>query len=111
MNNKEIHSSSTKEPPHASPATDAINEKKSARNVNDLDAMAPWLENVAFPKSREAILQMAEENTENDIEDNEAIMEHFRRIPDVVYNNIEEVRQALGDRYENYGGVKPSSKQ
>ncbi len=67
---------------------------------------APYLENIAFPKSREAILQVVEENTENDIDGNEAIMERFRAIPDVVYNSVEDVRQALGEEYENYGVVK-----
>lgn len=67
---------------------------------------APYLENIAFPKSREAILQVIEENTENDIDGNEQIMERFRAIPDVVYNSVEDVRQALGEEYENYGVVK-----
>ncbi|HEY0900894.1 MAG TPA: DUF2795 domain-containing protein [Micavibrio sp.] len=79
-----------------------------AQDIDDLAVMAPWLENIAFPKSREAILQVAEESTENDIEDNESIMARFREIPDVVYNSVEEVRQALGNTYENYGGVKPA---
>lgn len=82
-----------------------------AQDVDDLAVMAPWLENIAFPKSREAILQFAEENTENDIDDNEGIMERFRGIPDGVYNNVEEIRRALGDTYDNYGGVEPTSKQ
>lgn len=67
---------------------------------------APYLENIGFPKSREAILQVVEENTENDIDGNEEVMARFRRIPDIVYNNIEEVRKALGEEYENYGVVK-----
>ncbi len=67
---------------------------------------APYLENISFPKSREAILQVVEENTENDIDGNEHIMERFRAIPDVVYNSVEDVRQALGEEYENYGVVK-----
>lgn len=67
---------------------------------------APYLENIGFPKSREAILQVVEESTENDIDGNEEVMARFRRIPDIVYNNIEEVRKALGEEYENYGVVK-----
>ncbi len=70
-----------------------------------------YLENIAFPKSREAILQVIEENTENDTEDNEHIMERFRQIPDVVYNSIEDVRKALGEEYENYGVVKQTEEK
>lgn len=72
---------------------------------------APYLENIAFPKSREAILQVVEENTENDTEGNESIMERFRQIPDVVYNSVEEVRKALGEEYENYGVVKKTEEK
>ncbi len=67
------------------------------QNADERAVMAPWLKNIAFPKSREALLQAAEENTENGIENNEVIMARFRRIRDVVYNNVAEVRQALGD--------------
>lgn len=69
-------------------------------------SFAPYLENVSFPKSREAILQVIEENTENRTADNESIMERFRQIPDTIYNSVEDVRKALGDEYENYGVVK-----
>lgn len=72
---------------------------------------APYLENIAFPKSREAILQVAEENTENDPDGNEHIMERFRAIPDGVYNSVEEVRKALGEEYENYGVVKKTEEK
>lgn len=72
---------------------------------------APYLENIAFPKSREAILQVVEENTENEIEGNEQVMERFRAIPDVVYNSVEEVRKALGEEYENYGMVKSTEEK
>ncbi len=74
-------------------------------------AFAPYLENIAFPKSREAILQVIEENTENRTEDNESIMERFRQIPDAVYNSVEDVRKALGDEYENYGVVKKTEEK
>lgn len=82
--------SSTQTPPPQNPTPD----------------FAPYLENIAFPKSREAILQVVEENTENDIDGNERIMDRFRAIPDIVYNSVEDVRQALGEEYENYGVVK-----
>jgi len=74
-------------------------------------SFAPYLENIAFPKSREAILQVIGENTENSTEDNEVILERFRQIPDAVYNSIEEVRQALGDEYENYGVVRKTEEK
>lgn len=72
---------------------------------------ASYLENIAFPKSREAILQVIEENTENSTEDNEEIMNQFRQIPDIVYNSIEDVRKALGEEYENYGVVKKTEEK
>lgn len=74
-------------------------------------AFAPYLENITFPKSREAILQVMQENTENDTEDNQAIMERFRQIPDVVYNRIEDVLKALGQEYENYSVVKQTEEK
>ena len=77
----------------------------------DGPSFAPHLENIAFPKSREAILQVIGENTENSIQNNEAIMEQFRHIPDAVYNSVEEVRKALGDEYENYGIVKKTEEK
>lgn len=70
-----------------------------------------YLQNIAFPKSREAILQIVEENTENSTEDNQALMDRFRQLPDVVYNSIEDVRQALGEEYENYGVVKKTEEK
>lgn len=61
-------------------------------------AFAPYFENITFPKSRDAILQVIEENTENDTDDNQAIMERFRQMPDAVYNNIEDIKKALGEK-------------
>lgn len=70
-----------------------------------------YLQNIAFPKSREAILQIVEENTENSMDDNQALMDRFRQLPDIVYNSMEDVRQALGEEYENYGVVKKTEEK
>ncbi len=70
-----------------------------------------YLQNIAFPKSREAILQIVEENTENSTEDNQALMDRFRQLPDIVYNSIEDIRQALGEEYENYSVVKKTEEK
>ncbi len=93
-------------PPHNVQQT---NDAKSTTGGWPL--FAPYLENVAFPKSREAILQVIEGNTENRTDDNESIMERFRQIPDAVYNSVEDVRKALGDEYENYGVVKKTEEK
>jgi hypothetical protein len=62
---------------------------------------APYLENIAFPQSREAIVKLAQTNrAEPDMVD------RLRRIPDTSYNSIEDLRKALGGEYENYGMVK-----
>ena len=93
-------------PPHN---IQQVNDAKSTMGSKSM--FAPYLENIAFPKSREAILQVIEENTENRTEDNESIMERFRQIPDAVYNSVEDVRKALGDEYENYGVVKKTEEK
>lgn len=64
-------------------------------------SFAPYLENIAFPQSREAIVKLAQTNrAEPDL------IDQLRRIPNASYNSLEDVRKALGGEYENYGMVR-----
>jgi hypothetical protein len=63
-------------------------------------SFAPYLEKIAFPQSREAILKLADEN-----EADQDIRDRMAEIPERTYNSIEDLRRALGDVYENYGAT------
>lgn len=93
--------------------TDSNTKKPDAHNPVYAGGphFAPYLEKIAFPKSREAILQVVEENTENALEGNEDVMNYFRALPDAIYNSVEDVRKALGEEYENYGVVKKTEEK
>lgn len=64
-------------------------------------SFAPYLENIAFPQSREAIVKLAQTNRADP-----DTINRLRRIPNASYSCIEDLRKALGEEYENYGMVR-----